>query len=145
MRNFATVTPSSLIPQIIIVTMPMLSPSMEIGRIKKWLKQAGDEVNCYDPLFEVTTRELLKEESVAGEIDDQEMHLQVESQDEAFVAHLLIEDDGVSDVAVGEPIAIFVENESDIEEASRMTNRIVEHYRKGHDVRTLCWQAYLKR
>eukprot|EP00617_Octactis_speculum_P021453 CAMPEP_0185750352 /NCGR_PEP_ID=MMETSP1174-20130828/9127_1 /TAXON_ID=35687 /ORGANISM="Dictyocha speculum, Strain CCMP1381" /LENGTH=125 /DNA_ID=CAMNT_0028426877 /DNA_START=157 /DNA_END=534 /DNA_ORIENTATION=+ len=124
--------------------MPQLSPTMAHGRVRKWLKQNGDRVECHDLLFEVTTRELLMDDEGDDECGQKRMNLQVESQDEAFIARLLVDDDGIADVAIGEPIAILVEDECDIEDAALMAETVVKQYKQGHDIPILCWQAYLK-
>ena len=79
--------------------MPALSPTMDAGTITKWYKQPGDALSPGDTICDITT-----DKAVVG----------FECQDEGFMAkHLLPE--GAADVPIGTPIALMVEEESDVE------------------------------
>lgn len=52
---------AALQEKIVLVTLPQLSPNMKNGKIRRWLKQAGDEISTYDVIFEVDTDNLSEE------------------------------------------------------------------------------------
>ena len=81
-----------------IVPMPALSPTMEFGGIAKWTKTTGQEIGAGDILVEIETDKAT---------------VDFEAQDDAFLAKILVEA-GTSDVPCGTPIAVLVEEESDI-------------------------------
>ena len=45
----------------VTVLMPALSPTMEKGKLAKWLKKEGDKVKSGDVLAEIETAQTLKE------------------------------------------------------------------------------------
>lgn len=71
---------------------------MTHGAIAAWSKKEGDAVAEGDTLLEV---------------DTDKSTMQVEAKDEGFVAKIFVED-GTSDLPLGEPLAILVEDEADI-------------------------------
>lgn len=71
---------------------------MEKGNIAKWCKKEGDEVMPGDILAEVETDKAT---------------VDFEMQDEGYVAKLLV-DEGAQDIALGDLVAILVENKDDI-------------------------------
>jgi len=81
------------------VLMPALSPTMESGKLAKWLKAEGDKVKSGD---------------VLAEIETDKATMEVEAVDEGILGKILIKD-GTEDVAVNTPIALLLE---DGEEAS---------------------------
>lgn len=82
-------------PPHVLVGMPALSPTMTAGTIGKWLKKEGEVVKPGDVFCEVETDKA----SVA-----------FEAQEDAIVAKLLV--NSGSEVTVGAPILITVEDES---------------------------------
>jgi pyruvate dehydrogenase E1 component beta subunit len=80
-------------PQIL---MPALSPTMEEGKLAKWLVKVGDTVKSGD---------------VLAEIETDKATMEVESVDEGTVRELLIEE-GTEGVKVNTPIA-FVQGEGE--------------------------------
>ena len=44
-----------------VITMPMLSPTMTEGSLLKWTKEPGDKLEPYDLLFELETESLTEE------------------------------------------------------------------------------------
>ena len=48
-------SPASISENVEIITMPRLSDTMEEGRVSKWLKKVGDQVNEGDVLAEIET------------------------------------------------------------------------------------------
>ncbi len=74
------------------VLMPALSPTMEKGKLAKWLKKEGDTVKSGD---------------VLAEIETDKATMEVEAVDEGTIGKLLIAA-GTEDVAVNTPIAVIL-------------------------------------
>jgi pyruvate dehydrogenase E2 component (dihydrolipoamide acetyltransferase) len=90
---------SALMPTNIL--MPALSPTMEKGKLIKWLKKEGDNVKSGD---------------ILAEIETDKATMEVEAVDEGIVGKILIAE-GTDDVAVNTPIAVLLgegEKASDI-------------------------------
>ncbi|WP_020178572.1 pyruvate dehydrogenase complex E1 component subunit beta [Methylopila sp. M107] len=85
------------------VLMPALSPTMEAGKLAKWLKKEGDQVKSGD---------------VIAEIETDKATMEVEAVDEGALGKILIEE-GTEDVKVNTPIAIIL---SDGEDSSALAN-----------------------
>ena len=85
------------------VLMPALSPTMEQGKLAKWLKKEGDSVKPGD---------------VLAEIETDKATMEVEAVDEGTLAKILIGDD-TDNVAVNTPIAIIAEEGEDVDEAAK--------------------------
>lgn len=75
------------------VLMPALSPTMEEGKLAKWLKSEGDQVKSGD---------------VIAEIETDKATMEVEATDEGTLGRILI-GDGTENVAVNTPIALILE------------------------------------
>jgi len=71
------------------VLMPALSPTMEEGKLSKWLKKEGDKVKSGD---------------VLAEIETDKATMEVEAVDEGTLAHILVPE-GTENVKVNTPIA----------------------------------------
>ncbi|RWR83505.1 dihydrolipoyllysine-residue acetyltransferase component 1 of pyruvate dehydrogenase complex, mitochondrial [Cinnamomum micranthum f. kanehirae] len=82
----------------IVLEMPALSPTMNQGNIAKWRKKEGDKIEVGDVLCEIETDKAT---------------LEFESMEEGYLAKILAPE-GSKDVAVGQPIAITVEDSEDI-------------------------------
>ena len=83
------------------ILMPALSPSMEEGKLSKWLKKEGDKVTSGD---------------VIAEIETDKATMEVEAVDEGTIGKILIEE-GTEGVKVNTPIAVLLgdgESASDI-------------------------------
>jgi pyruvate dehydrogenase E2 component (dihydrolipoamide acetyltransferase) len=83
------------------ILMPALSPTMEKGKLAKWLKKEGDQVKSGD---------------ILAEIETDKATMEVEAVDEGTVGKLLVAE-GTDDVAVNTPIAVLLnegEKASDI-------------------------------
>ncbi|XP_066140220.1 dihydrolipoyllysine-residue acetyltransferase component of pyruvate dehydrogenase complex, mitochondrial isoform X1 [Euwallacea fornicatus] len=89
---------SSDLPSHIKVTLPALSPTMELGTIISWEKKEGDKLNEGDLLAEIET-----DKATMG----------FETPEEGYLAKILIPA-GSKDVPVGKLVCVIVENESDI-------------------------------
>jgi pyruvate dehydrogenase E1 component beta subunit len=73
------------------VLMPALSPTMEQGKLAKWLKKVGDQVRSGD---------------VLAEIETDKATMEVEAVDEGVLTAILVAD-GTDNVAVNTPIAVI--------------------------------------
>ena len=82
------------------VVMPKLSDTMEEGKILRWMKKPGDQVNIGDVLAEVET-------------DKADMELEAESS--GVLSKILVDEGGSA--AVGEKIALLGDGESRAAEA----------------------------
>jgi pyruvate dehydrogenase E1 component beta subunit len=85
------------------VLMPALSPTMEQGKLAKWLKKEGDTIKSGD---------------VIAEIETDKATMEVEAVDEGILAKILI-GDGTENVAVNTPIAVIAGEGEDVGQASR--------------------------
>jgi pyruvate dehydrogenase E2 component (dihydrolipoamide acetyltransferase) len=74
------------------ILMPALSPTMEKGKLSKWLKKEGDKVKSGD---------------VLAEIETDKATMEVESIDEGTLAKILVAE-GTDDVLVNAPIAVIL-------------------------------------
>ncbi|MGH6819496.1 MAG: pyruvate dehydrogenase complex E1 component subunit beta [Methylocella sp.] len=81
------------------VLMPALSPTMEQGRLAKWLKKEGDTVRSGD---------------VLAEIETDKATMEVEAIDDGTLAKILVPD-GTDNVAVNTPIAVIAEDDEDVQ------------------------------
>ncbi|KAJ0102308.1 hypothetical protein Patl1_05970 [Pistacia atlantica] len=87
------------LPPHIVLGMPALSPTMNQGNIAKWRKNEGDKIEVGDVICEIETDKAT---------------LEFESLEEGYLAKILAPE-GSKDVAVGQPIAVTVEDPEDIE------------------------------
>ena len=84
------------------ILMPALSPTMEQGRLAKWLKKEGDAVRSGD---------------VLAEIETDKATMEVEAVDEGTIAKILVPE-GTQDVAVNDVIAVLAGDGEDVKSAS---------------------------
>ncbi|HEV7258377.1 MAG TPA: pyruvate dehydrogenase complex E1 component subunit beta [Bosea sp. (in: a-proteobacteria)] len=83
------------------ILMPALSPTMEQGKLAKWLKAEGDKVKAGD---------------IIAEIETDKATMEVEAVDEGILARILIAD-GTENVAVNTPIGVIAAEGEDIDAA----------------------------
>ena len=74
------------------ILMPALSPTMEQGKLAKWLKKEGDPIRAGD---------------VIAEIETDKATMEVEAVDEGTLAKIIVPE-GTENVAVNSPIAVIV-------------------------------------
>ncbi|WP_237477518.1 pyruvate dehydrogenase complex E1 component subunit beta [Lichenibacterium dinghuense] len=74
------------------VLMPALSPTMEQGKLAKWIKKVGDPIKSGD---------------IIAEIETDKATMEVEAVDEGTLAKILVEE-GTDNVAVNTPIGVIV-------------------------------------
>ena len=75
------------------VLMPALSPTMEEGKLAKWVAKEGDEIKAGD---------------VIAEIETDKATMEVEAVEEGTLGKILVAD-GTEGVAVNAPIALLLE------------------------------------
>ncbi|KAI9163787.1 2-oxoacid dehydrogenases acyltransferase [Paramyrothecium foliicola] len=81
-----------------VIKMPALSPTMQAGNIGTWQKKIGDSIAPGEVLVEIET---------------DKAQMDFEFQEEGIIAKIL-KDAGEKDVAVGSPIAVLVEEGTDL-------------------------------
>src|SRR5215831_6171188 len=79
------------------ILMPALSPTMEEGKLAKWLVKEGDEVHSGD---------------ILAEIETDKATMEFEAVDEGRIGKLLVEE-GAEGVKVNQPIATLLQNGED--------------------------------
>ena len=84
------------------ILMPALSPTMEEGKLAKWLKKEGDKVKPGD---------------VLAEIETDKATMEVEAIDEGVLAKILV-GDGTDNVAVNTPIGVLAMEGEDVSKVS---------------------------
>jgi pyruvate dehydrogenase E1 component beta subunit len=84
------------------ILMPALSPTMEQGKLAKWLKKEGDKVKPGD---------------VLAEIETDKATMEVEAIDEGVLAKILVPED-TDNVAVNTPIAVLAGDGEDVTAAA---------------------------
>jgi pyruvate dehydrogenase E1 component beta subunit len=84
------------------VLMPALSPTMEQGKLAKWLKKEGDRIKSGD---------------VIAEIETDKATMEVEAVDEGILAKILV-DGGTDNVAVNTRIAVIAADGEDVSAAA---------------------------
>jgi pyruvate dehydrogenase E1 component beta subunit len=85
------------------ILMPALSPTMEQGKLAKWLKAEGDKVKAGD---------------IIAEIETDKATMEVEAVDEGILAKILIAD-GTENVAVNTPIGVIAAEGEDVSAAAK--------------------------
>src|SRR5580658_11161214 len=76
------------------ILMPALSPTMEEGKLAKWLVKEGDEVHSGD---------------ILAEIETDKATMEFEAVDEGKIGKLLVPE-GTEGVKVNQPIATLLQN-----------------------------------
>jgi pyruvate dehydrogenase E1 component beta subunit len=79
------------------ILMPALSPTMEQGKLVKWLKAEGDQIKSGD---------------VVAEIETDKATMEVEAVDEGVLARILVAA-GTDNVAINTPIAVIAQDGED--------------------------------
>ena len=88
------------------ILMPALSPTMEKGKLAKWLKKEGDEVKSGD---------------IIAEIETDKATMEVEAVDEGKLGKIIVPE-GTEDVAVNTPIAVIL-NEGEDASAIKLSSQ----------------------
>ena len=99
-RNFhASLMSMDDLPYHIVVGLPALSPTMESGSLAEWYVAEGDGVSAGDAVAKIET---------------DKASIDFEAQDDFFIAKLLRTPGDGSDLPVGTPIMITVEDQADV-------------------------------
>src|SRR5690348_3341512 len=85
------------------ILMPALSPTMEEGKLSKWMKREGDSVKPGD---------------VIAEIETDKATMEVEAVDEGKLARILIPE-GTDNVKVNTPIAVLAGDGEAVDAAAK--------------------------
>lgn len=96
--NFARMYAGKSWPPHTVIDMPALSPTMEQGGIDSWSKAVGDKLQPGEPIAEIET---------------DKASMDFEFQEDGYLAKILVQN-GAKDIPVGQPIAVYVENEGDV-------------------------------
>jgi Pyruvate/2-oxoglutarate dehydrogenase complex, dehydrogenase (E1) component, eukaryotic type, beta subunit len=88
------------------ILMPALSPTMEQGKLAKWIKNEGDMVKSGD---------------VLAEIETDKATMEVEAVDEGRIGKILIPE-GTDNVAVNTPIAVLLQDGEDMSSYTASSN-----------------------
>jgi pyruvate dehydrogenase E1 component beta subunit len=88
------------------ILMPALSPTMEQGKLAKWLKKEGDSIKAGD---------------ILAEIETDKATMEVEAVDEGVLAKILV-GDGTDNVAVNTPIGVIAGEGEDVSAAAPAAN-----------------------
>jgi len=88
------------------ILMPALSPTMEEGKLAKWLKSVGDQVKAGD---------------VIAEIETDKATMEVEAVDEGVLSSILVPE-GTENVKVNTPIAVIGEPSADAPKVNASTS-----------------------
>ncbi|WP_375410700.1 pyruvate dehydrogenase complex E1 component subunit beta [uncultured Methylobacterium sp.] len=107
------------------ILMPALSPTMEEGKLAKWLKKEGDAVKSGD---------------VLAEIETDKATMEVEAIDEGILAKILVEE-GAEGVKVNTPIAIIAGEGEDVAAAAAGGGKAKANGAGGHPAPTPDMQA----
>jgi hypothetical protein len=103
--RFSTIQKAAYIKYL---PMPRLSPSMESGTVKKWFIRSNDSVQSYQLILEVVAKQVRKSSS-----PETEYTMEIELLEDMYLADLLAKEG--EECVVGQPIAVFCDNEEDIE------------------------------
>ncbi|WP_273759466.1 pyruvate dehydrogenase complex E1 component subunit beta [Bartonella sp. ML70XJBT.G] len=99
------------------ILMPALSPTMEEGKLSKWLKKEGDKVSSGDIIAEIETDKAMME---------------VEAVDEGILGKICVPE-GSEGVKVNTVIAVLLEEGETVEDISQTTDSLSMHQKTGND------------
>jgi pyruvate/2-oxoglutarate dehydrogenase complex dihydrolipoamide acyltransferase (E2) component len=120
-------------PNLRLLRMPSLSPTMKSGRINKLYLREGVGVTSYDLGFEITTTGLTMTETA------EESTMDIEVIEDMFVAKIFTKEGEV--LNVDSPIAVLCDSEEDVAPVAQMLSAeaipLVSIY-------PAMWQAYTK-
>ncbi|WP_156851266.1 pyruvate dehydrogenase complex E1 component subunit beta [Bartonella refiksaydamii] len=97
------------------ILMPALSPTMEEGKLSKWLKKEGDKISSGDVIAEIETDKAIME---------------VEAVDEGTLGKICVLE-GSEGVKVNTVIAVLLEEDESVENISQTVNSLNAHKKTG--------------
>lgn len=99
-RDFqTTLQVSKDYPEHMLLPMPALSPTMEMGTIAKWVLKEGDSFGAG---------------SVICSVETDKATMDFEAQDDGVIAKILKDGANAVDIPIGAAIAIVVDNQDDV-------------------------------
>ncbi|MBC2885103.1 pyruvate dehydrogenase complex E1 component subunit beta [Ochrobactrum sp. CM-21-5] len=102
------------------ILMPALSPTMEEGKLSKWLKKEGDKVTSGD---------------VIAEIETDKATMEVEAVDEGTLGKLLVAE-GTEGVKVNTPIAVLLGDGESADDAAPAKSEAPKEETKAEDAKS---------
>ena len=99
-----------------------------------WHKAEGESVSMHELVYDVSTDSLT-------DTDTDLRFLEIESHEEGFIAKIFV-DEGTTDIKPGAPLAILVEEASDIDAFSHMTSDQLDAHSMDDP---FLYQAYTKK
>ena len=139
-RQFSTIT-KKFNGLISVLYFPQLSPTATSGFITKWHVKQGEQIKAYSLICDISTENLTQVKM--DTIDSCSITsdtLEIELQEDLYLAQLYYSDDSSVPINVDKPIAILCEEEEDIIICEDIKASEIEQYKFN---RTL-WQAYVK-
>ncbi|KAJ1444738.1 hypothetical protein M885DRAFT_626848 [Pelagophyceae sp. CCMP2097] len=135
---------------VIVVPMPMLSPTCTHGAVERWLVKPGDEVVSYGLIAELVAEDLTEGlvEVGGGSPSDgaRRQLMEFEAHEEGILAAILVHPG--ARVAVGTPIAVIADSADEVADAlsayAKATITDVYNQDLPAGFRTMTWQAYVK-
>lgn len=128
--------------RISYLSMPKLSPTMTSGKLTKWHASNRQYMKSYDLITEVSALSLVSLNSF------EVTAMEIELIEDMYISKILVPADDDAIIAVGTPIAILCEEESDIDVISSWTLTAEDIQTlcldKTKNIKTAMWQAYLK-
>ncbi|WP_455481180.1 pyruvate dehydrogenase complex E1 component subunit beta [Bartonella sp. B12(2025)] len=103
------------------ILMPALSPTMEEGKLSKWLKKEGDKVSSGDVIAEIETDKAMME---------------VEAVDEGIIGKIFVSE-GSEGVKVNSVIAVLLEEGESAEDISQAADSVNFHQKSGEEFSSL--------
>ncbi len=100
--------------KIKFLTMPKLSPTMDIGTIEKWHIYPGEQVHQYQLVLDVSASGLTMGTQETGE----KVHMEIELMEDMYVAKLLRKPG--EECPTGTPIALFCDDQADMKTLQNM-------------------------
>lgn len=131
--------------RVIVLTLPMLSPSMTHACLSGWAKKQGDLIDPYDLVYELETESLTEEAYKMGDFAGR-VAMEIELVEDAYLARQLLPVSSKM-LPVGTPIGLLCENDSDTKEVAQYKlpadfNEYSDEY--AGQYRIASWQSYLK-
>ena len=158
MRRYILASCMSTFPynKLKVVAFPRLSPTMNNGRIKEWLKREGDIIHNTELFMKLTTNELVGDGYKTDNFKEDELTMVIEAQEDVKLIKILqnahhnkatSSKEGL--IACGQPIA-FVLDVDDVPDDDSVVceDKYLPQVGNTYDLelgpdKVLTWQAYM--
>lgn len=117
-RTWSCISSASL-KSLKFLPMPMLSPTMEIGAVTAWHIAAGQHVEPYQLVVEISALGLTSDTKENGRT----VNMDIEIMEDMLVGRLLQKIGVVC--PVGTPLVVFCEGQSDLEQLQQLSDEQV--------------------